>query len=65
MIKLSEYEQQTLDQLKEGHTSEEQRKIENRFMMIVKMMRNSVWGHNVVPVSYTNVAVFSGCQKLI
>ena len=52
MKQLSEYEKQTLDKLKEGHTPEEQKKIENRFRMSISLLRNSVWGHNVVPVSY-------------
>lgn len=52
MIHLSEYEQKTLDKMKEGHTPEEQKKIENRFRGAIQMMRNSVWGCNVVPVSY-------------
>lgn len=44
MIHLSEYEQQTLDKMKEGHTPEEQKKIENRFRGAIQMMRNSFWG---------------------
>lgn len=51
-MQLSEYEKQTLNKLKEGHTPEEQKIIENRFRMSIRMLRNSVWGCNVVPVSY-------------
>lgn len=60
MIQLSEYEKQTLDKLKEGHTPEEQKIIEDRFRMGIKMLRNSVWGDNVVPVSYA-ITHFCNC----
>ena len=44
MIHLSEYEQQTLDKLKEGQTPEERKKTENRFRGAIQLMINSIWG---------------------
>lgn len=64
MIQLSEYEKQTLDKLKDGHTPEEQKTIENRFMFVIKMMRNSVWGNNVVPASYVTTHFCSCASNL-
>ena len=51
MIQLSEYEQKTLDKMKEGKTPEEQKKIENRFRGVIQMMRNSFWGSQPVYVT--------------